>query len=351
MTKLTLLLALAGVSSATGCKHKPAATQSAPGSAEVGSGSAGAMAGSGSAGSAGSAAPANKTTADLQADFLGCWNDLDAAKWDAYKQCYADTATYEMPGGAITARGADAIVARAKALGAAFPDLKGQVQLMLANGNHVAAFTLVTGTNTGPLQTPNGPMPATNKKVGFYTSQLLEVNDQGQITKEQEYVDLATLMGQLKPDKHHPVRPVTEELALSAGGAEATGDAREQANVATDKQLVDAFNAHDARAFAALLDEHLVWTEYASPKDMNKTETIKGAKALWKGFPDVKQTVAQQWGAGDFVVTSGAMDGKKISVPYLEFDEIENGKLMHAWVFYQSAALVPQAGTTPAKTR
>jgi predicted ester cyclase len=327
MTKLSLLLALAGVSSAMGCKHKPAATKSAPGSAASGSGSAAAMAGSGSAGSA---QPAAITTADFEADFLGCWDALDEAKWDAYKHCYADTATYEMPGTAITARGPDAIVARARALKAEFPDLKGQVQLALVNGHHLAAFTLITGTNTGPLQTPNGAKPATNKKVGFYTSQLLELNDQGQVTKEREYVDVATPMGQLQPDPHHPVRPVEDKLALPASGAEAKDDAKEQANVETAEKLVAAFNAHDAKAFAALLDDHVVWTENTAGKDTNKAETVKASALRWKS---AKETVAQQWGAGDFVVTSGTMDGANTPVPFLELDEIENGKVMHAWLF------------------
>ena len=327
MTKLSLVLALAGASSAMGCKHKPAATRSAPGSAAMGSGSAESA---GSAGSAGSAAPVKMTTADFQADFLGCWDALDDAKWDAYKRCSADTATYEMPGTAITATGADAILARAKALKAEFPGLKGQVQLALVNGHHLAAFTLVTGTNTGPLQTPNGAKPATNKKVGFYTSQLLELNDQGQVTKEQEYVDVATPMGQLQPDPHHPVRPVEEKLALPASGAEAKDDAKEQANIETAKHLVAAFNAHDAKAYAALLDDHFVSTENTAVKDTNKTETVKASELRWKS---AKETVAQQWGAGDFVVTSGTMDGAKTPVPFLEFDEIENGKVMHAWLF------------------
>ena len=307
MTKWTLLLALA-----MGCKHKPAATTSAPGSAAMGSGSAE------SAGSAGSAAPATMMTADLHANFLGCWDAFDDAKWDAFERCYADTATYEMPGTAITASGADAIIARAKAAKEQFPGLKGQVQLALVNGHHLAAFTLVTGTNTK------------NKRFGFYVGQMLEVNDQGQVTSEHDYADLATPMGQLQPDPHHPVRPVENELALPASGAEAKDDAKEQANVATARKLVDAFNAHDAKAYAALLDDHVVSTVNTAAKDTNKAGTVKASEQRWKS---AKETVAQQWGAGDFVATSGTLDGAKTSVPFLELDEIENGKLMHAWLF------------------
>ena len=352
MMRLTLWLALAGTLGASGCKEKPAATRSAPGSAAMGSGSASSV---GSAGSAGSAAPATMATADIQADFLGCWDALDDAKWEAYKRCFADTATYEMVGAAITANGADAIIARAKALKAEFPGLKGQVQLALVNGHHLAAFTLVTGTNTK------------NKKFGFYAGQLLEVNDQGQVTSEHDYADLATPEGQLHPDPHHPVRPVEDKLALPASGAEAKDDAKEQANVEVVKKLVAAFDRHDAKAYAALLDDHFVSTENAAARDTNKAVTMKGNALLWKSFSNVKLDITQQWGAGDFVVTAGAMDGtndgpvagmgikkgtnKMISVPYLEFDEVENGKVMHAWLFDSSAQAAQQLGTSRATTK
>lgn len=374
MNKLTMLLALAGMLSATGCKKKPAengggsnanamtTTGSATGSAEMGSGSAAAMAGSGSAGSA---EAAKMTADDITKRFQECWGYFNDGKWDDFQKCHADDATHEMPGSGMPAEnGAAAIAEAAKNFKAAFPDMKGQNQLLLINGNHLAAVSLMTGTNTGKMQTPMGEMPPTNHKVGFYTSQLMELNDQGQATKAQEYVDFATIMGQLKPDKKHPVRPVADKLAMPQTTVVAKDDDTEKANVETDKKLVDAFNAHDAKAFGALLDDHLVWTEYAAPKDMNKAETVKGTEGLWKGFSDVKLNVADQWGAGDFVVSTGTMDGtnngpvpdmgvkkatnKKISLPYLEIDQVAGGKVTHAWLFYQSMALMQQMGMMPA---
>ena len=372
MNKLTMLLALAGMLSATGCKKKPAenasnsnamtTTGSATGSAETGSGSATAMAGSGSAGSA---APAKMTADDMTKRFQECWGYFNDGKWDDFQKCQADDATHEMPGSGIpTENGAAAIAEAAKNFKAAFPDMKGQNQLLLINGNHIAAVSLMTGTNTGKMQTPMGEMPPTNKKVGFYTSQLMEVNDQGQSTKEQEYVDFATIMGQLKPDKKHPVRPVEDKLAMPQTTVVAKDDDKEKANVEADKKLVDAFNAHNAKDFGALLADDLVWTEYAAPKDMNKAELVKGTEGLWKGFSDIKLNAAQQWGAGDFVVTSGTMDGtnngpladmgikkatnKKISLPYLEIDQIDGGKVKHTWLFYQSMAMMQQMGMMPA---
>lgn len=368
MNKLTLLVALAGLLSAAGCKKKPAqnnATGSnetgSAGSAEMGSGSAAAMAGSGSAGSA---APAQMTAEDVAKRFQECQGYFNDAKWDDFKKCSADNVTAEMPGsGQPAVTSADAAVEAAKGIKAAFPDMKGQNQLLLINGNHIAAVTLVTGTNTGPLKTPMGEMPATNQKIGYYMGQLIDLNDQGQATKQARYLDFATMMGQLKPDKKHPVRPVEDKLAMPQTTAIAKDDAKEKANLETEKQVVDAFNKHDAKAFGALLADDLVWTEYAMAKDQNKSEVVKGTEGLWKSFSDIKLNAADQWGAGDFVVTTGTMDGtnngplsdmgikkatnKKVSLPFLEIDQIDNGKVKHTWLFYQSIALVQQLGLMP----
>src|SRR5690242_7994219 len=48
---------------------------------------------------------------------------------------------------------------------AAFPDLKHTVQTAIESNGTIALELLVTGTHKGPMQTPQGTIPATGNKV------------------------------------------------------------------------------------------------------------------------------------------------------------------------------------------
>jgi predicted ester cyclase len=72
--------------------------------------------------------------------------------------------------------------------------------------------------------------------------------------------------------------------------------------------------------------------------------------------------VTRSWAAGDYVAAletfDGANDGplpmlgskatnKKVSLPFLAVYKLETGKVVRAWVFYQSIGLVTQLGLVP----
>jgi predicted ester cyclase len=142
----------------------------------------------------------------------------------------------------------------------------------------------------------------------------------------------------------------------------AKDDAAEQANVAVVKQAVDAFNKHDAKAYAALLADDSVWSEQEEPKDWNKAETMADHEQGWKAFSDLKLDPTTMWAAGDYVVAIGALDGtndgplpmmakptkKHVSLPFLTIHEIESGKIAKTWVFAQGMAFMQQLGLLPA---
>jgi predicted ester cyclase len=83
-----------------------------------------------------------------------------------------------------------------EALWKAFPDGK------LAFGEQVfaedaAATELVfTGTHTGPLMTPNGPIPPTGNHVTLHSASILNIKD-GLIASEHLYSDQLELLTQL----------------------------------------------------------------------------------------------------------------------------------------------------------
>src|SRR5207302_8538530 len=85
--------------------------------------------------------------------YQACWNDFNDQKWDEFRKCYADNASSQQEGyGKSSVTGPDAIVASSQEFAKTFPDGRGDAQLILANGTHLAGIYLLRGTNTGPLR-------------------------------------------------------------------------------------------------------------------------------------------------------------------------------------------------------
>jgi steroid delta-isomerase-like uncharacterized protein len=78
----------------------------------------------------------------------------------------------------------------------AFPDLVITHNNIIGYGEKVAVEFTATGTHTGPLQTPNGAVPASGKKVEVKVSEFWEWKD-GKVSKITNYQDAATLMRQI----------------------------------------------------------------------------------------------------------------------------------------------------------
>ncbi|MDQ3992523.1 MAG: ester cyclase [Actinomycetota bacterium] len=78
----------------------------------------------------------------------------------------------------------------------AFPDAKlTDIKVRGGDGFAVIEFT-GRGTNTGPLASPAGELPATNRSVEVKFCDVLEISA-GKITGGRSYWDMATMMTQL----------------------------------------------------------------------------------------------------------------------------------------------------------
>jgi len=102
---------------------------------------------------------------------------------------------FVLPGG-VTLHGRDQVRHYTEALWKAFPDG------VLTFGNQVlaedaAATELVfTGTHTGPMMTPNGPIPPTGKRVTTHSVSILRMKDD-LIAWEHVYFDQLEMLTQL----------------------------------------------------------------------------------------------------------------------------------------------------------
>jgi predicted ester cyclase len=305
--------------------------------------------------------PKPEWTADQSAQkYKDCWDQFNGKNWTAFRNCYDPAVTVEVvDSGRPAASGVDAAIKDSQDFAAAFPDVTGSPQLVLASKNSVAGLAVVSGTHGGPLPGPDGkPIAATNKKVGYMMSVVVELAD-GAVVKERQYADSTTMMAQLGVIKA-PTRPVMAGTAAAPTVVVATGSDAERANVETFRANVAAFNAHDPKALDALNAADAVFHDYTQPKDMDSKGNVTGVVQLFKGFPDAMLDATTMWGAGDYVVTEGTFSGtntgavpimgitkptgKPVKVRFVEFTKIEGGKIKEDWLVFDSLAFATQLG-------
>jgi steroid delta-isomerase-like uncharacterized protein len=93
----------------------------------------------------------------------------------------------------------------------AFPDIRFEVINLFDKGDRAAGEVRMTGTNSGPLATPMGEVPATGKRVDLRGALVGRINAENLIVEERRYYDTGTMMKQLGLTPE-----VAEPLAVAA---------------------------------------------------------------------------------------------------------------------------------------
>jgi predicted ester cyclase len=297
--------------------------------------------------------------------YQDCWTAYNGKDWNKFGGCLADSATSEqVDSGQPMLKGKSEVLEKGtKTFAAAFPDSTGEHQLTLLNGNNIAAVVLVRGTQKGPLPSPAGEIPATNKKMGLLVAHVIETTPDGrQAQSERFYADGGTQMGQLglSTAPHRKMIEVgwpKKEVVIAAGN-----DA-EKANLEVVKKQIEAFNKHDVKELLALATDDIVFSDSAAPADVvGKPAFKKSHDEFFKGFSDVTLTVDKQWAAGDYVVAEGTLTGtnngdmpsmklkktgKKVTSRWVSILKIQGGKVKNQWIFDNGLAFATQLGMVP----
>jgi predicted ester cyclase len=275
----------------------------------------------------------------LIATFDGCWGKGDAT---LLATCYTDNAIVESPGaGFPPTTNKAAIIEAAVGFKKQFPDLEISPNVVLGNGKQLAAIVKLAG-----------------KSMGLVGAVIIDFDDQGKISHESDFFDSQTIRFQLKPDPTHPVRSPEAMPALAYIRLVNHHTPDDTANEAVVTSFVAAFNKHDLTAAGALLDDHATWSDPTEQKDWTKPELLADRAVGLKAFPDLQISHPNIWAASTFVVEQaelvGTNDGplpgiaapthKKIAIPYVTIYELQAGKILHAYAFLQSSALVTQLG-------
>lgn len=118
------------------------------------------------------------------------------SNFDAYKADLAEDCVYEEIATGKRVTGIDSYLEAIKRWKIAFPDLKASIKKVFESGDTLVAEVEWTGTHKGPLETPFGALPATNK-VARVGAVLISKQKDGKIVEARHYFDQLTLLNQI----------------------------------------------------------------------------------------------------------------------------------------------------------
>jgi steroid delta-isomerase-like uncharacterized protein len=141
-----------------------------------------------------------------QATLLSPQQIIDAAKapeiayndknWTAVRASIAPEFAYEEIATQRRAQGADQVIGLWQGWAKALPDSRCTFDNVVASGTTVTLELTWRGNHTGPLETPNGTIPATGKPIEVRACIICQVEgDKAKL--QRHYFDMATLLRQI----------------------------------------------------------------------------------------------------------------------------------------------------------
>ena len=133
---------------------------------------------------------------DASRKFADTFNKHDL---DGLAKLYATDAVAYDPMYPEPLRGRDAIRKDTATFFKGFPDVRFEIISTIEKDDRNGADEIrMTGTHTGPLETPTGEeLAPTNKRVEVKGSAFARLNERGEIVEERRYYDVATFLRQL----------------------------------------------------------------------------------------------------------------------------------------------------------
>ena len=116
--------------------------------------------------------------------------------WEAARASLTPDFAYDEVPTNRKVQGPDQVIPIWQGWAAAFPDSKGTIHSELASGNTVVLELSWRGTHNGPLQTPNGAIAATGRRIDVRACMVVEVADD-KAKAQRHYFDMMTLLQQL----------------------------------------------------------------------------------------------------------------------------------------------------------
>ena len=139
----------------------------------------------------------------------------------------------------------------------------------------------------------------------------------------------------------------------------------EQENLQLIRRIFEAWNAHDANRYAALLDPGHVWESDTVPEPIRGRDAARQAMQVYvSAFPDLHFDIQQMIVSGNYVVTrwraTGTHRGEWMGIAPTHrrtetlgctISELKSGKAVHSWVYWDTGHLLRQLGLLPSPPR
>jgi steroid delta-isomerase-like uncharacterized protein len=116
--------------------------------------------------------------------------------WEAVKAATTPDFVYDEIATQRKATGHDQVIPLWQGWSSAFPDSKPTFHNSFVSGDTVILELTWTGTHTGTLQTPKGPIAPTGKKISIRSCNVMQMAE-GKVKAQRQYFDMVTLMQQL----------------------------------------------------------------------------------------------------------------------------------------------------------
>jgi steroid delta-isomerase-like uncharacterized protein len=120
---------------------------------------------------------------------------INARDLDGFLDNQQPDVEFVIPGG-TRLLGREAVGKYIQVMWTAFPDVKLTFGDQVLSEDSAATEVVMTGTNTGPLNSPNGPIPPTGKPIHLRSLSILRFED-GRIASERNYFDQLDMLTQL----------------------------------------------------------------------------------------------------------------------------------------------------------
>jgi steroid delta-isomerase-like uncharacterized protein len=124
---------------------------------------------------------------------ITAYNDKN---WSKVKDVLAANAVYDEKGTHRRIQGIGEIIEAWQGWAKAFPDSKATFVREFASGDTAVLEVVWKGVHTGPLETPTGIIPASNKPLELPACQVFQVEG-GKVTNFSQYFDMLTMLTQI----------------------------------------------------------------------------------------------------------------------------------------------------------
>ena len=133
---------------------------------------------------------------DLVGIASGVVDAFNAADWDRVVEPLAPDSVYNEIGTQRSLNGRDEILQALQGWKKAMPDVTGTITNSFSAGNTVTLEVTWNGTMTGPMETPDGTIPASGKSQTTPSAWVLEFEGE-KIKESRHYFDMVTLLTQI----------------------------------------------------------------------------------------------------------------------------------------------------------